>query len=88
MASAEQIQQCDGLKVAIDLNAVPPLGIGGIAVGDKAVDYHGVVGYGAIGVGGTKMKIHAAAIQKLFAANDVVLDAAEVYAIGREMEQA
>lgn len=88
LVSAQQLQSCDGLKVAIDLNAVPPLGIGGIAVGDQAVDHQGLIGYGAIGVGGTKMKIHAAAVQRLFTANDIVLDAAEIYAIGREMERA
>ena len=49
-------------KVAIDLNAVPPAGIAGIDVMDKAKDRDGVVCYGAIGVGGTKMKIHRAAI--------------------------
>lgn len=88
LASAQQIQQCQDLKVAVDLNAVPPLGIGGIAVGDKAVDHQGVIGYGAIGVGGTKMKIHSAAIQKLFTVNDLVLDATEIYSLGREIEQA
>ena len=41
--------------------------------------------YGAIGVGGTKMKIHRAAVEKLFTANDLVLDAEEVFAIGQEL---
>ncbi len=59
------------LKVAIDLNAVPPAGIEGIGVMDKAVEQDGVFCYGAIGVGGTKMKIHRAAVQKLFTANDL-----------------
>jgi hypothetical protein len=73
------------LAVAIDLNAVPPAGIAGIDVMDKAKERDGVVCYGAIGVGGTKMKIHKAAIQKLFSANDLVMDAEEVYAIGKEL---
>ena len=38
-------------------------GIGGVGVTDKAVDHAGVICYGAIGVGGTKMKIHKAAIK-------------------------
>jgi hypothetical protein len=71
------------LKVAIDLNAVPPAGIEGIEVADKAVDKDGVLGYGAVGVGGTKMKIHRAAIQRLFESNDAVLDAEEIYELGR-----
>jgi methylenetetrahydrofolate/methylenetetrahydromethanopterin dehydrogenase (NADP+) len=74
------------LQVAIDLNAVPPLGIAGIEVGDKAVENGGPVCYGAIGIGGTKMKIHRAAIEKLFTSNDLVLDAAEIYALGKELE--
>ena len=73
------------LQVAIDLNAVPPAGIAGIDVMDKATQRDGVVCYGAIGVGGTKMKIHRAAIAKLFTASDLVLDAEEVFAIGQEL---
>ena len=73
------------LKVAIDLNAVPPYGIGGIEPMDKARERDGVLAYGAIGVGGTKMKIHKAAIERLFTAGDLVLDAEEIFAIGQEM---
>jgi hypothetical protein len=72
---------CPTLKVAIDLNAVPPLGIEGVDVGDKGKDRDGVVSYGAVGVGGTKMKIHKAAVARLFERNDQVLDAEEVYQI-------
>jgi hypothetical protein len=73
---------CPTLRVAIDLNAVPPLGIEGVEVTDKAVERDGVLGYGAVGVGDTKMKIHKAAIARLFERNDLVLDAEEVYALG------
>lgn len=74
------------LAVAIDLNAVPPLGIAGIEVGDKAAQQANTLCYGAIGVGGTKMKIHRAAIEKLFTASDLVLDASEIYALGKALE--
>lgn len=67
------------LRVAIDLNAVPPVGIEGIEVFDKAVTRDETVCYGAIGVGGTKMKIHKAAITQMFERNDQVLDAEEIY---------
>ena len=70
---------CKTLRVAIDLNAVPPSGIEGIDVMDKAVVRDDVVCYGAIGIGGTKMKIHRAAIQQLFVKNNQVLDAEEIY---------
>jgi threonine dehydrogenase-like Zn-dependent dehydrogenase len=73
------------LRVAIDLNAVPPAGIAGIEPADKARQRGQVICYGAIGVGGTKMKIHRAAIQRLFTANHLVLDAEEVLAIGHEL---
>jgi hypothetical protein len=75
-------RQCRGLRIAIDLNAVPPAGIGGIQPHDKAVERDGQICYGAIGVGGTKMKLHKAAIRRLFEANDLVLDAEEIYELG------
>jgi len=64
-----------GLKAAADLNAVPPLGIEGIDVMDNGQQRDGVTVFGALGVGGLKMKIHKACIAKLFEKNDVVLDA-------------
>jgi hypothetical protein len=73
------------LRVAIDLNAVPPLGIEGVEVADKAKERDGVICYGAIGVGGTKMKLHRAAVARLFERNDQVLDAEEVYALGESI---
>ena len=41
--------------------------------------------YGAIGVGGAKMKLHKRALQKLFEQNDAILDTAEIYALAREL---
>ncbi len=73
------------LKVAIDLNAVPPLGIAGIQPTDRDVNLDGVRSWGALGVGGTKMKIHKAAIRALFETNDQILDAEEVFEIGRRL---
>src|SRR5205823_5149406 len=70
---------CPTLKVAIDLNAVPPLGIEGVEVTDKGATRDGVIVYGAIGVGDTKMKTHKLAIARLFERNDQILDAEEVY---------
>jgi hypothetical protein len=64
-----------GLAVACDLNAVPPLGIEGIEVNDDGKQQGGVTTFGAIGVGGFKMKVHKASIARLFERNDAVLDA-------------
>ncbi len=78
--------KCSTMKVAIDLNAFPPLGIEGIEATDKAKEQDGVICYGAIGVGGLKMKIHKAAIAALFSSNDQVMDAEEVYALAESLE--
>jgi hypothetical protein len=76
---------CPTLRVAIDLNAVPPLGVEGVGVTDRAVEHEGVLCYGAVGVGDTKMKIHKAAVARLFESNDQVLDAEQVYALGQNL---
>jgi hypothetical protein len=72
-------------KVLIDLNGVPPAGIEGVELADEAADRDGKVCYGALGVGGTKMKAHKACIAELFARNDAVLDIDEIYAIARRV---
>lgn len=74
------------LRVAVDLNAVPPLGIDGIDATDKGAERDGVRSWGALGVGGTKMKIHKQAIRALFTSNATVLDAEEVLEIGRNLD--
>lgn len=88
LISDEKLGAATNLKVAIDLNAVPPAGLGGIGVTDKAVERGQRVDYGAIGVGGLKMKIHRRAIEKLFEQNDAFFDAEEIFAIGQELETA
>ncbi len=72
-------------KVAIDLNAVPPAGIFGIDPVNKATVHGETICYGAIGVGGLKMKIHKRCLERLFETNDQVLRAIEIYKIGREI---
>jgi methylenetetrahydrofolate/methylenetetrahydromethanopterin dehydrogenase (NADP+) len=69
-------------RVMIDLNAVPPAGIHGIVAGDKARSEAATILYGALGVGGLKMKIHKAAIERIFTQSDAFLDAEELLAIG------
>jgi hypothetical protein len=81
----ETRRQVDGPQLAIDLNAVPPTGIGGVQPQDKATERDGQVCYGAIGVGGAKMKLHKAAIRQLFESNDLVLDAEEIFALGKSV---
>jgi hypothetical protein len=83
--TAEHLEKLLSLRVAVDLNAVPPAGLEGIDVMDKAAEKHDAICYGAIGVGGLKMKIHKAAIQQLFTSNNLVLDTEEIYRIGEGM---
>jgi len=52
---------------------------------DAATRRDGVMCYGAIGVGGSKMKIHRRAVRRLFTANDQVLYAEAIYALGRQV---
>jgi hypothetical protein len=73
------------LRAAADLNAVPPLGIEGIEVTDNGAEREGATVFGALGVGGLKMKIHKACIARLFERNDLVLDAETIAEIAREL---
>lgn len=86
LVDRESIQEAKSLQLLVDLNAVPPAGLEGVEATDKGkADPDGKVAYGALGVGGLKMKIHKAAIKQLFTANDQVLDAEAIYAIGSDL---
>jgi len=74
------------LKVAVDLNAVPPSGIGQVEAVDKGAVRGNTSCYGAIGVGGLKMKIHRRSLRSLFESNEVILGLNEIYQIGSEIE--
>jgi methylenetetrahydrofolate/methylenetetrahydromethanopterin dehydrogenase (NADP+) len=73
------------LKIAVDLNAVPPLGIEGVEVNDAGVTRDRVVVYGAFGVGNFKTKLHKACVVRLFTRNDLVLDAETIADVAREL---
>ncbi len=71
------------LKVMIDLNAVPPGGIELVGLMDRGSVREGIICYGAIGVGATKMKIHRTIVRSLFMNNTQVFDAEEIYNAGK-----
>jgi methylenetetrahydrofolate/methylenetetrahydromethanopterin dehydrogenase (NADP+) len=73
------------LKIAVDLNAVPPLGIEGVEVNDAGVVKSGVTVFGAFGIGNFKTKLHKACIARLFERNDLVLDAETIADVAREL---
>ena len=64
-----------GLRVAADVNAVPPAGVEGVEVMDDGAERDGVTVFGALAIGNLKMRIHKACIAGLFERNDLVLDA-------------
>jgi len=71
------------LKALADVNAVPPLGIAGIEAGDKGAERHGKRVFGALGIGGLKMKVHRACVARLFEKNDAVIDLDAIYGVAR-----
>ena len=89
LMTASQLASVPSLRVAVDLNAVPPAGLGGIEATAKAQPIEGshndAVAYGPIGVGGLKMKTHRAAIESLFETNDRWLDADEIFDLARSI---
>jgi methylenetetrahydrofolate/methylenetetrahydromethanopterin dehydrogenase (NADP+) len=72
-------------RVLIDLNAVPPAGITGVEPQDKARADGAAVCYGPFGIGGLKMKIHRAAIERIFTDTQAFLDAEDLLAIGESL---
>lgn len=85
LLTASQLAEAIELRVAIDLNAVPPTGIEGIELTDKGVQRGNRFDYGALGVGGLKMKIHKACIAAMFESNQLFLDCHQMLEIGKEI---
>jgi hypothetical protein len=74
-----------GLRVVVDLNAVPPLGVESVEVQDAGIEREGAKVFGAFGVGNFKNKIHKACVARLFERNDLVFDAETIAEVAREM---
>jgi hypothetical protein len=85
LISEDVWQAVPSLKLVADINAVPPLGIEGIKMEDNGAERHGRISFGALGIGGRKMKVHRTCVARLFEANDVVMDAEEIYAVAKEL---
>lgn len=73
------------LKAVADVNAVPPLGIEGIEAADKGTEREGKIVFGALGVGGLKMKVHKACVVQLFERNDQIFDIEAIYSVARSL---
>jgi hypothetical protein len=73
------------VKVAVDLNAVSPLGLEGVELNDAGETRFGAIAFGAFGVGNFKTKLHKRCVARLFEGNTFVLDAEAIAEIAREM---
>lgn len=73
------------IEFLADYNAQPPLGIGGLDAMDKAKERHGKIAYGALGIGGLKLKLHRQLIGKLFESTDQSFDADQIYPLAKEL---
>ena len=73
------------IEMVADVNAQPPLGIEGIEATDKGKERNGKLCFGALGIGGLKLKLHRACIGQLFESSEKVFDAEEIYALAKEM---
>lgn len=85
LLAADAWQNNPNIEMVADCNAQPPLGIEGIEATDKGKERHGKLCFGALGIGGLKLKLHRELIGKLFDAQDQVFDAEEIYAAAKEM---
>ncbi len=85
MLPASVLESLSRVSIAVDVNAVPTLGIGGIKADDKGTARGGKTLFGALGVGGLKMKIQRRAIQSLFETNQAVLDARQIFLLGQTL---
>jgi methylenetetrahydrofolate/methylenetetrahydromethanopterin dehydrogenase (NADP+) len=76
------------IEAVADVNAQPPLGLEGIEATDKGKKRDGKLCFGALGIGGLKLKLHRACIGQLFENPEQVLDAEHIYALAKEMADA
>lgn len=87
LVAQEQWSSVSTLRAMADVNAVPPVGIEGVKPNDDGAERNNVIAFGALGVGGLKMKIHKACIARLFEQNDLVLDTRAIYDVGKQLVQ-
>ena len=85
LLSEESWKDEASIEFLADYNAQPPMGIGGLDAMDKGKDRHGKKTFGALGIGGLKLKLHRACVGQLFDNTEQVLDAEEIYALAKKM---
>ncbi len=85
LLEARHWQSSPTIELVADANASPPAGIEGVGMSDRATASHGKLLFGPLGFGALKLAVHRACVARLFEQNDLVLDAAEIYAVAKSM---
>jgi methylene-tetrahydromethanopterin dehydrogenase len=84
--SARQISETKSLKVAADINAVPPSGIEGIGAQDNGVKVGSGLGIGALAVGGVKYRVEAGLLRRMIETEKpLYLDFRDAFKLAREI---
>ena len=85
--SKELMARCKTLLVAADVNAVPPPGIEGLGVTDDGAELSsGVLGIGALAIGGIKYQVQRGLLERMMGADRaVVLDFPDAFELAREI---
>lgn len=73
------------IELLADVNAQPPLGIEGTEATDKGKERNGKIVFGALGIGGLKLKLHRGCIKQLFESSENLFDAEEIYKLAKDM---
>lgn len=87
--SADLLADRPDIRVAADVNAVPPAGIAGVSMHDKGVEVSGMsrcLGIGALAIGNVKYKTQQGLLKKMLTSEEaVVLDFPEAYAVASDI---
>jgi methylene-tetrahydromethanopterin dehydrogenase len=88
IVSARQLAKAPNLKVAADVNAVPPAGIEGLGAQDDGVALKGsgAVGIGSLAIGGVKYKVQSGLFRRMIEAEKpLFLDFRDAFTLAREL---
>jgi methylene-tetrahydromethanopterin dehydrogenase len=88
IVSVTQLAKAPSLKVAADVNAVPPAGIEGLGAQDDGVALKGsgAVGIGSLAIGAVKYKVQSGLFRRMIEAEKpLFLDFRDAFALAREI---
>jgi methylene-tetrahydromethanopterin dehydrogenase len=88
IVSAAQLARAASVKVAADVNAVPPAGIEGLGAQDDGVALKGTgaIGIGSLAIGAVKYKVQSGLFRRMIEAEKpLFLDFRDAFALAREL---